>query len=189
MASTYVRVRVAMPLMCCNRLRITRSQLSSTRALWRITASTCPEWTRTPSNISGWLMTSKRVLEEGRGSMRANISRKRGTEPSPATTSSCRAIIDAEARKSGSMVRLVVASLAALSSTSACSSNVSIRPLFQSIYLVLCVPPNTGAPGLDFETWETDQSIPNEPSPTDCHRSEEHTSELQSLRHLVCRLL
>src|SRR5262245_63986947 len=25
--------------------------------------------------------------------------------------------------------------------------------------------------------------------PTDAHRSEEHTSELQSLRHLVCRLL
>src|ERR1035441_9885960 len=25
--------------------------------------------------------------------------------------------------------------------------------------------------------------------PGDCHRSEEHTSELQSLRHLVCRLL
>src|SRR5258705_8433728 len=26
-------------------------------------------------------------------------------------------------------------------------------------------------------------------SPRDCPRSEEHTSELQSLRHLVCRLL
>src|ERR1035441_10874913 len=25
--------------------------------------------------------------------------------------------------------------------------------------------------------------------PCECHRSEEHTSELQSLRHLVCRLL
>src|SRR5205814_8213884 len=32
--------------------------------------------------------------------------------------------------------------------------------------------------------------LPNQDrSPNPCYRSEEHTSELQSLRHLVCRLL
>ncbi len=52
-----------MPLRCCIRLRITRSQLSSTRALWRMTASTWPSRTRTPSKISGLLITSKRVCD------------------------------------------------------------------------------------------------------------------------------
>src|SRR5262245_64661202 len=35
------------------------------------------------------------------------------------------------------------------------------------------------------------QTLPNihRAEPTAAHRSEEHTSELQSLRHLVCRLL
>ena len=54
-----------MPLRCCSRLRMTRSQLSRTRALWRMTASTWPAWTRTPSKISGWLTTSKRVCASG----------------------------------------------------------------------------------------------------------------------------
>src|SRR5262245_63114093 len=34
-----------------------------------------------------------------------------------------------------------------------------------------------------------DPTLPKTPNETFCHRSEEHTSELQSLRHLVCRLL
>src|SRR5205814_5058714 len=33
------------------------------------------------------------------------------------------------------------------------------------------------------------QSMARELAPKGIHRSEEHTSELQSLRHLVCRLL
>src|SRR5271163_198822 len=54
-------------------------------------------------------------------------------QPSPQTTISCRATIVAEARRSGSMVRLVVVSLAALSSINACSSSASMRLFFHSI--------------------------------------------------------
>src|SRR5579859_646921 len=49
---------VAMPLSRCRMLRITRSQESRTRALWRITAMAWPLCRRTPSKISPWLMTS-----------------------------------------------------------------------------------------------------------------------------------
>src|SRR5262245_64594693 len=35
---------------------------------------------------------------------------------------------------------------------------------------------------------ESIMSQPNKPSIVFAHRSEEHTSELQSLRHIVCRL-
>ena len=59
-------------------------------------------------------MTSKRVCAGGRGSRRAKISKKRGTAPKPATTISWRATIAAEARRFGSMVRLVVESTTAL---------------------------------------------------------------------------
>src|SRR5580704_17176498 len=53
--------------------------------------------------------------------------------PSPATTSSSRAITEPVARRPGSMVRCVVASLVARSSCRACSSNASILWLFQSM--------------------------------------------------------
>ena len=49
-------------------------------------------------------------------SRRAKISKKRGMAPRPATTSSSRAMMEPSARRTGSMVRLVVASRAAWSS-------------------------------------------------------------------------
>ncbi len=90
---------VAMPLMRCIKLRITRSQARMARALLRITATACPFLTRTPSNISGWLMTSKRLVFFL--SSRHKISRKRGIQPSPQITQSCLARTVPEARNPG----------------------------------------------------------------------------------------
>ncbi len=59
-AFTNSLVRVAMPLMRCIRLRMTRSQERMAAALWRMTARVWPFLTFTPSKISGWLTTSKR---------------------------------------------------------------------------------------------------------------------------------
>src|SRR2546429_4237393 len=39
----------------------------------------------------------------------------------------------------------------------------------------------------DLRTWCN--TIPEDTAPSEAHRSEEHTSELQSRLHLVCRLL
>src|SRR5258705_5066295 len=50
--------------------------------------------------------------------------------------------------------------------------------LFRSVALSAAPAPATA--------WRTSRA---EPLPGERHRSEEHTSELQSLRHLVCRLL
>src|SRR5262245_12829958 len=43
--------------------------------------------------------------------------------------------------------------------------------------------------GMAMRTAEVAGSAPDAPSPVDAERRQEHTSELQSLRHLVCRLL
>src|SRR5205814_10458574 len=53
---------------------------------------------------------------------------------------------------------------------------------------------NSGEPlsGAELMAWELDNQgnrIAHPALSTDQNRSEEHTSELQSLRHLVCRLL
>src|ERR1039458_8488834 len=48
--------------------------------------------------------------------------------------------------------------------------------------LVICLLTHT-------KTWAASRSFKGTLRPTGIHRSEEHTSELQSLRHLVCRLL
>src|ERR1035438_7773053 len=48
-----------------------------------------------------------------------------------------------------------------------------------------CPPPSTSPPSSPSPTAPTAASSP---TPSTTTRSEEHTSELQSLRHLVCRL-
>src|ERR1700721_176956 len=53
--------------------------------------------------------------------------------PRPATTSSSRAMMEPAARRFASIVRCVVASCGAWSSSRACSSNASMRWLFQSM--------------------------------------------------------
>src|SRR5580698_7524020 len=53
--------------------------------------------------------------------------------PRPATTSSSRAMMEPAARRLASIVRCVVASCGVWSSSRACSSNASMRWLFQSM--------------------------------------------------------
>src|SRR2546422_8253875 len=52
-------------------------------------------------------------------------------------------------------------------------------------------PPDRGTRGARYGSAELLSTVHGEgdPSRTDAHRSEEHTSELQSRLHLVCRLL
>src|ERR1035441_5855055 len=130
-ARTYSLVRVAMPDMRCIRLRMTRSVERMLAALARMTAMAWPFLTRTPSKISGWEMTSKRPT--GLGYIFAKRVRKAEIQPMPATTQLCLATMVAVARRAGSMVRAVVMSLAARSSSRAASSRAVMRRLFQSI--------------------------------------------------------
>src|SRR5258708_27230503 len=44
-------------------------------------------------------------------------------------------------------------------------------------------------PSRSFAAWRTSASVGHNFTPPDADRSEEHTSELQSPDHLVCRLL
>src|SRR5438045_6986751 len=60
--------------------------------------------------------------------------------------------------------------------------------LFRSCNLRPCGATVEVAPPGSFAIVSTATGVP-EANPTLCRRSEEHTSELQSLRHLVCRLL
>src|SRR5215472_15168100 len=132
-ASTNLRVKVAMPPRRCRTLRITRSQQSSTRALWRITAIACPLCRRTPSKTSPWLMTSGWPIICG--SSCSYTSRMRLIAPTPARMQSCLARIVAVARCCESMQAREVASLVALSSSNACSKMAEILRLCQSIHL------------------------------------------------------
>src|SRR5205823_15080556 len=64
----------------------------------------------------------------------------------------------------------------------------SVRPWGQTYFQVFaCIRSGVRIP------WDAcyDDCASNTPAPstTSCHRSEEHTSELQSLAYLVCRLL
>src|ERR1039458_5546018 len=54
------------------------------------------------------------------------------------------------------------------------------------LIVVLSAPRKEKGCGLAVAHWTAERALPNAPL---LGRSEEHTSELQSLRHLVCRLL
>src|SRR5258705_8083646 len=58
--------------------------------------------------------------------------------------------------------------------------------LFPYTTLFRSRPPSSA---LWADAWARRQRRSGTPNPVDALRSEEHTSELQSLRHLVCRLL
>src|SRR5258708_39058952 len=98
-AFTNSLVRVAMPLMRCIRLRMTRSQERMAAALWRMTARGWAFFTFTPSKISGGLTTSKRPT--GGGDILAKMARNTGIQPRPETTQACLAVGGPEGRGVG----------------------------------------------------------------------------------------
>src|SRR5258705_5481789 len=70
------------------------------------------------------------------------------------------------------------------------SENRRVRALLSSLCALCCLLPLSSWAGRPVRVYEVDvdgQSCTA--SPPTIRRSEEHTSELQSLRHLVCRLL